>query len=445
MAVARKIRKYSIEDMEKALDAGRRGVSVASASKDFGISRITLLYKSKGKYPVNVRMGPETILTLEEEKLLVKWLLRIAEVGFPATKQLWQKWYKGFTARHSEISARLTQNLTKCRSDLTEGKIRNWFQEINDYLTANHLEAVVKDSQRIYNADETAFFLAPKGMKCLIQKGDKTAYSFIGNDEKECLTCLMTPNASGDLRPPLIIYNYERLPAHIISMMPKKWAIGKSESGWMTSQIILGCQRMKYPDQTNAINYARYFKDDKYKSDVVNAKPNLEFKVKNEFLEYLEAKLGNEKLSNFKLEEEADDWSGEVKDTNLFMLWKNIRNELKMLKEQTNLKVSELQETNGSLPDSSINPNVDIDETRLRIENTPENNFQRTITGGQSFHSKNEATYESKRFKENILSVGRNTTVKSKKNEKDELEKKNRNRVREEKKKEAERLKAEKN
>ncbi|KAF2889101.1 hypothetical protein ILUMI_17072, partial [Ignelater luminosus] len=340
-----------------------------------------------------------------------------------------QKWYKGFTARHSEISARLTQNLTKCRSYLTEGKIRNWFQEINDYLTANHLEAVVKDSQRIYNADKTAFFLAPRRMKCLIRKGDKTAYSFIGNDEKECLTCLMIANASGDLPPPLIIYNYERLPAHIINMMPKKWAIGKSESGWMTFeyvanifnpwlseneiprlvlffvdghashlsmdlsnfcteyQIILFAlysnatyvlqpmdvtvfHPLKNAWKTGVHNYKlenddqklkreyllhflkRYFKDDKNKSDVVNAKPNLEFKIKNEFLEYLEAKLGNEKLSNFKLEEEADDWSGVVKDTNLFMLWKNIRNKLKMLKEQTNLEVSKLQEKNGSLPDS---------------------------------------------------------------------------------------------
>ncbi|KAF2880023.1 hypothetical protein ILUMI_26144 [Ignelater luminosus] len=259
--------------MEKALDAVRRRVSVASASKAFRIPRITLLYKSKGKYPANVWMGPETILTLQIEELLVKWLLRIAEIN----------------AKSNQM-----------QSDLTEGKIRNWFQEINDYLAANHLQDIEKDPRRIYNADETAFFLAPKGTKCLIRK------------------------------------------------------------------------------------------------------------VKNEFLEYLKATLGNEKLSNFKNEEEADEWTGETKDTNLFMLWKNIRNELKILKEQTNLEVSELQAKNGSLPDSSINSNVDIDETRLKIETTSENNSQR------------------------------------KKKEKDELQKENRQRVGEEKKKEAERLKAEK-
>ncbi|KAF2896242.1 hypothetical protein ILUMI_09932 [Ignelater luminosus] len=138
---------------------------------------------------------------------------------------------------------------------------------------------------------------------------------------------------------------------------------------------------------------------------------------------------------------------------------------------------------NESLPDSSINPNVDIEETRLRIETTPENNFQSTITGEQSLHSRNGATYESKmpdtsscidltnvsspfkeslfwpkaagcsrpkRFKEKIPSFAISDSwkkyhhKKEEKKEKDELEKENRKRVREKKKKEAKRLKTEK-
>ncbi|KAF2903628.1 hypothetical protein ILUMI_02560 [Ignelater luminosus] len=127
-----------------------------------------------------------------------------------------------------------------------------------------------------------------------------------------------------------------------------------------------------------------------------------------------------------------------------------------MLKEQTNLEVFELQEKNGSLPNSSINPNVDIDKTRLRIETAPENNFQSTITGKQSLHSRSEATNHfsgrklqylqdqsalKKRFHPLLHpTAGRSTTVTSKQKEQDELEKKNRKRVTEEKKKEAERL-----
>ncbi|KAF2879457.1 hypothetical protein ILUMI_26718 [Ignelater luminosus] len=54
--------------------------------------------------------------------------------GENGTKSLWPE--------------RLTQKLAECRSDLTEGKIRNWFKEINDYLTANNLRDVVQDPIR---------------------------------------------------------------------------------------------------------------------------------------------------------------------------------------------------------------------------------------------------------------------------------------------------------
>lgn len=73
-------------------------------------------------------------------------------------------------------------------------------------------------------------------MKCLIHRGDKTAYNFVSNDEKECLTTLITANVAGMLKPPMIMFNYERIPAHISSLMPQGWGIGKSESGWMTGQ-----------------------------------------------------------------------------------------------------------------------------------------------------------------------------------------------------------------
>ncbi|KAJ8941959.1 hypothetical protein NQ314_010178 [Rhamnusium bicolor] len=259
MPSVKKIKKYSIEDMQHALDAVRRGVSVSSASKQYKIPRITLLYKAKGKYAVNCRMGPETTLTSIEEDLLVKWLLSIADAGFPATRvQLLdsvqiimqkldrpnkfknnrpgKKWFRCFLNRHPQLSERLTQNLTKSRSEVNEEKLRKWFDEIKDYVKSKKLEDVFEDPKRIFNTDETAFFLSPKGIKCLVRKGDKTAYNFINNDEKECLTTLITANAAGMLVPPMVMFNYERIPAHISNLMPQEWGIGKSESGWMNGQ-----------------------------------------------------------------------------------------------------------------------------------------------------------------------------------------------------------------
>lgn len=149
--------------MQLAVDAVHRGTSVASASKQFKVPRITLMYKAKGKYPVDCRMGPDTTLTSNEEDILVKWLIQIAEAGFPATRvQLLdsvqilietlkrpnkfkdnrpgKKWYKCFLNRHQELSERLTQNLTKSRSEVSEEKLRRWFAEIKEYVSSRNLE-----------------------------------------------------------------------------------------------------------------------------------------------------------------------------------------------------------------------------------------------------------------------------------------------------------------
>ncbi|KAK4871851.1 hypothetical protein RN001_015975 [Aquatica leii] len=100
-----------------------------------------LLYKRKGKYAIDTRMGLDTELTIEEEEHLVNWF---AILKFP--------------------------NLTKLRSDVTEVQIRNWFVEVSEYLKTHQLNEVVKDPRRVYNADETAVFLAPKSTKCLVKK-----------------------------------------------------------------------------------------------------------------------------------------------------------------------------------------------------------------------------------------------------------------------------------
>lgn len=74
--------------------------------------------------------------------------------------------------------------------------------------------------------------MAPKPGKVLAKKGHKHVYSSSG-DEKDNLTVLITGNAAGQLAPPMVVFNYERIPAAISLNFPEKWGIGRSESGWM--------------------------------------------------------------------------------------------------------------------------------------------------------------------------------------------------------------------
>lgn len=214
----KKNRQYNAETLKLALNAIKSGMPVKAASKTYNIPKTTLHYKNTGKYPVVCSPGAPTVLTSEEESTLVKWIIHMAKSGFPVSKDhllesvrmLIKKknhsnsfrdgkpgrhWYNGFLRRHPEITNRMSQNLINSRAIVTEKSIRNWFCEIEEYLSANSLKDIASNPKRVFNADETAFFLCPKGQKVLALKGSKTVYSHTSNDEKECITVLVTGEA----------------------------------------------------------------------------------------------------------------------------------------------------------------------------------------------------------------------------------------------------------
>lgn len=97
---------------------------------------------------------------------------------------------------------------------------------------------ILEDPKRIFNCDESAFYLSPKDKQVLVRRGSKKVYCRVANDEKECLTVLVTIGADGSTPPPLVLFPYKRyIPSAIISQMPSQWGVGHSESGWMTSEI----------------------------------------------------------------------------------------------------------------------------------------------------------------------------------------------------------------
>ncbi|XP_030767162.1 uncharacterized protein LOC115890938 [Sitophilus oryzae] len=252
----KKYTTYSKENLQRALDAIKQGVPCATASKEFNVPRTTLIGKIKGIYPEECKSGAATVLTSDEENLLEKWMINMGAMGFPITKdQLLDSvallvnklkrpnkfsdgrpgrhWLEGFLKRHPVISERMTQNISSSRASITKEKIKNWFHEIDEYFSSVGLN--IQDPKRIFNTDESAFFLSPKGSSVLVKKGSKFVHDRSG-DDKDCLTVLITGNAAGTLAPPMVMYPYERIPKHIVLKVPKTWAIGKPPSGWMTSE-----------------------------------------------------------------------------------------------------------------------------------------------------------------------------------------------------------------
>lgn len=183
-------RKYTDSDVHSALEEIRNGASISESARKYGIPRSTLSEKHSGRLPPEHRMGPPTVLSAEEESCLEKWIFYSADAGFPISKdQLLdsvqvllnkskretvftdnrpgRKWYEAFTKRHPLVVEREAQNLTSARANVTEDGLRGWYAEVKQYLSkTNHLD-ILDFPDRIFNMDESGFFLNPKPGKVM--------------------------------------------------------------------------------------------------------------------------------------------------------------------------------------------------------------------------------------------------------------------------------------
>lgn len=190
------------------------------------------------------------------EEKIVDWLLDIAKMGLPINKENLldsiqkivqagemktpfeegrpgRRWFELFLKRHPRVSQKHSEYLSKARANVSEKKIRKWFQEVKTLLREN--VDILKDPQRLFNTDETAFFLAPKGGLILAAKGE-SFFDVSARSDKENVTTLVTVNAAGEIAPPLTIFKYRRLPQAIVKSAPSQWGIGISDSGWMNGE-----------------------------------------------------------------------------------------------------------------------------------------------------------------------------------------------------------------
>lgn len=95
--------------------------------------------------------------------------------------------------------------------------------------------SVLSDPRRVFNVDESAFYLHPTKKNVIAEKGTKNVYNVNTGGAKQCVTVLFGGNAIGECPPALILHRYERIPKIISSNVPESIAINCSPSGWMTA------------------------------------------------------------------------------------------------------------------------------------------------------------------------------------------------------------------
>ena len=81
-----KYRRYTNDDLMRAVEAVRKGASKNRAAKDFGVPITTIKDRIAGRISLKTTTsGPQPVLSNEEEKVLVKWILDMGNAAFPVT------------------------------------------------------------------------------------------------------------------------------------------------------------------------------------------------------------------------------------------------------------------------------------------------------------------------------------------------------------------------
>lgn len=259
---ARKFFAYSEEDLRKAIEAvTQNGMSRKSAAREFNVPRSTLVRKLSLPATPRRKMGPATELSETEENVLENWVIAMARKGFPVhrqnlilsvkkileetgreTKYLLNKtpgrsWFQGFLKRHPNIKQKHAEAVSKARAAVTRDRIESWFDEIQSVLQEDDYGEILLDPSRIFNGDEAGFCLCPKSGKVLGPAGYKEDFYIRVKSEKEQITVMATFSADGKYVPPMLIFPYKRIPQAIAESVPENWGLGRSDSGWMTSQV----------------------------------------------------------------------------------------------------------------------------------------------------------------------------------------------------------------
>ncbi|KAF2893026.1 hypothetical protein ILUMI_13150 [Ignelater luminosus] len=235
-------------------------MKIREASKKYAVPRSTLQDRLHGRVPEKPRrMGPDTILSTEEEKKLVDWIISMRKCGFSIKKddlldtvhaiikgdgrknpfkngRPGNKWYHLFLKRNPLLPHRSREGISRRRTVITKESIEKWFVTLQEYLKQQGIEDILDDPTRILNGDEISFVFYPTTGDVIASQGYKNVNEAQTGKEKEAITILLFFSANGEMLPPSVVFPYVWPKKDVLSM-PKDWFLGKSDSGRMESDL----------------------------------------------------------------------------------------------------------------------------------------------------------------------------------------------------------------
>lgn len=230
-----------------------RGVSLSEASEVHGVPRSTLSDHVRGRVQTGTKSGRPTILSENEEKHLVDFLLKSSRIGLGRTRQevfalvermlvardsshqsVTLGWWEKFQKRHPKLALRTTATLSISRASASSTKCLNeYFDLLESVLNESGL---VDHPSLIFNMDETGFPLDPPALKTIHEKGSKNPIS-LSCGSKQQVTVVACVSACGQAMPPLIIWKRKTMSPEMAKGELYGTMYGFSKNGWMQGKL----------------------------------------------------------------------------------------------------------------------------------------------------------------------------------------------------------------
>ena len=230
--------------LAEGLEPGERRTYTA-LSKKGKVSRTTLFYRDHGRPSKEEKARNQQYLTLPEEKALVKYLIRMSDLGFPIPikyipslafivprgrkpKPPTKNWAKRFERRQPELQSRKVKPVDWKRHDINiYDEITQWFEVIGEVLQDPNVLP-----ENTYNMDETGVMLSMLGsVKVLVSKSDLRDYRGAGV-KRTMVTAIECVSADGRALFPMVIWPATTHRSNWTTYPTPGWHYAFSENGY---------------------------------------------------------------------------------------------------------------------------------------------------------------------------------------------------------------------
>lgn len=206
----------------------------------------------------------ESVLGLQNEKELVKRIIRLQEKGFglsikevrglayefavknkvpkstmfnSSTQLAGWDWYRAFMHRNPELSVRTAESISYARAQCLNKPVMMSFFNMYEQVIAD--SNAIGKPQNIYNADESGLQMAVRAGKVLSKKGARSVVQTSNVERGETVTVLACCNASGNFVPPFVVFKGVRMKPEFCDNLPPGSIAAMSESGYINADLFL--------------------------------------------------------------------------------------------------------------------------------------------------------------------------------------------------------------